>query len=69
MLAKKGKRFGKLLLRAFFGPFGGREIGEPWRIMKVWIKQLKVIFCIFFVIGFDCTLGMVFFFLIDKENH
>ncbi|RVW36236.1 hypothetical protein CK203_095797 [Vitis vinifera] len=27
-----------LLLYAFFGPFGGREIGEPLRIVKAWTK-------------------------------
>ena len=59
LLAKKGKRFGKLLLYVFFGPFGGRQIGEPLRNVKVWTKQLKVLFCIFFGVGLDCVLGMV----------
>ena len=47
-----------LLLYAFFGPFGGREIGEPLRIVKAWTKRLKVFFCIFFGIGLDCILRM-----------
>ena len=42
VLAKRGKRLRKLFLYAFFGPFGRREIGEPLRIAKVWIKHLKV---------------------------
>ena len=54
----KGKRLGKLFLYAFFIPFGGKGIGEPLRIVKVWTKQLKVLFCIYFGIGLDCTLGM-----------
>ena len=54
----KGKGFGKLL-NAFFGPFRGRQIGECLGIMKVWTKQLKVLFCIYFGIRLDCTLGMV----------
>ena len=35
-----------------------RGIGELLRIVKVWTKQLKVLFCIYFGIGLDCTLGM-----------
>ena len=35
LLAKKGKRLGKLLLYAIFCPFGRREIGELLRIVKV----------------------------------
>ena len=31
---------GKLLIYAFFGPFGRREIRELLRIVKVWMKQL-----------------------------
>ena len=40
-LAKNGKKMlGKLLIYAIFGPFGGREIRELLRIVKVWMKQL-----------------------------
>ena len=35
LLVEKVKRLGKLLLYAFFGPFGGREIRELLRIVKV----------------------------------
>ena len=59
LLAKKGKRLGKLFLFAFFGPFRGREMGESLRIVKAWTKQLKVLFCFFFGIGLDYTLGMI----------
>ena len=48
-----------LLFYAFFGPSGGKEMGELLRIVKVWTKQLKVLFCIHFRIELDCTLGMV----------
>ena len=56
-IGKKKKRLGKLLLYAFFGLFGGREIGESLKVVKVWTKQFKVPFCIFFGIGLDCTWG------------
>ena len=32
LVGKERKRLGKLLLFAFFGPFGGNEIGELLRI-------------------------------------
>ena len=48
-LAKNGKKMlGKLLIYAFFGPFGGREIRELLRIVKVWMKQLIFLFYIYF---------------------
>ena len=33
-LETKGKKLGKLLHYAFFGPFGGKGIREPLRIGK-----------------------------------
>ena len=65
LLAKKGKRLGKLLLYAFFGPFGGREIGKSLRIVKVWTKQLKVIFYIYFRIGLRLYIGDDYMSLLD----
>ena len=59
MLEKKGKRFRKLLLYVFFGPFRWREIGEPLTIVKVWNKHLKAPFCILFWIRLDYIFGMV----------
>ena len=44
---KGGQRLGKLLLYAFFGQFGGRGIREPLKIVKVWMKHLKVPFFLY----------------------
>ena len=48
MLVEKGKRLGRLLRYAFFGPFAGKEIREPLRIVNVQIILLKVLFGIYF---------------------
>ena len=48
LLVERGKSLGRLLRYAFFGPFGGKEIGEPLRIVNVQIIPLKVPFCIYF---------------------
>ena len=59
LLAKKGKRLGKLPHFALFGLFGRIGIGERLRIGKAQIKQSKVLFCISFGIGLECTWGIV----------
>ena len=47
---KKEKGLKSCSFMPFFGPFGGREVGEPLRIVKV--------FCIYFWIGLNCILRM-----------
>ena len=58
-VGKKGKRLGKLPHFALFGLFGRKGIRESLRIGKAQIKQSKVIFCVSFGIGLECTWGIV----------
>ena len=53
---KRGRMLGKLLCCVCFRLYGGREIRGLLTTLKARIKQLKILFCIYFGIGLDCAL-------------
>ena len=53
---KRGRRLGKLPHCVCFGLYDEREIGGLLTTLKPRIKQLKILFCIYFGIELDCIL-------------
>lgn len=56
---RKKKRLGRLFGCVCFGLFGGRELRELLKIVKMWTRQLNIPSYISFGIGLECLLGIV----------